>query len=95
MGTIRPQCAESGLTTGLRGSRLTALAEFERELIRTRTGGRPRRVQRREDEPQAEAHGAPEARGDQPARRGRRNAALDRPQLECVGMMDDFEAFGI
>jgi len=47
---------------------LGGLAEFERELIRARTSeGRERaKAKRREDGAQAEAHRAPEARGDPP-----------------------------
>jgi DNA invertase Pin-like site-specific DNA recombinase len=49
---------------------LGGLAEFERELIRTRTGeGRARAVARgTEDGPAAQAHPAPAARGDQAPR---------------------------
>jgi DNA invertase Pin-like site-specific DNA recombinase len=59
---------------------LGGLAEFERELIRTRTGeGRARAVARgqRMGRP-AQAHPTPAARGDQ-ATRARRDVGRDRP----------------
>jgi DNA invertase Pin-like site-specific DNA recombinase len=54
---------------------LGGLAEFERDLIRIRTGeGRARAKARREDGPQAEAHPAPASGGDQAPRCGRADA---------------------
>jgi DNA invertase Pin-like site-specific DNA recombinase len=51
---------------------LGGLAEFERELIRIRTGeGRGRQSGRQEPRPQAEAHPAPERGRHSPPRRGR------------------------
>jgi DNA invertase Pin-like site-specific DNA recombinase len=50
---------------------LGGLAEFERELIRIRTGeGRARQGGRQEPRPQAKAHPTPERGGHSPARRG-------------------------
>jgi DNA invertase Pin-like site-specific DNA recombinase len=62
---------------------LGGLAEFERDLIRARTGeGRERAKERCvEDGAQAEAHPPPAGRGDQAARGGRTNPG-DRPQLQ-------------
>jgi hypothetical protein len=69
---------------------LGGLAEFECDLIRSRTGegqsAGPARGQKR-----AARHPASTARGDQAAGRGRGSAALDRPQLQCQ-RTDDFEA---
>ena len=61
---------------------LGGLAEFERELIRTRTGeGRARAVARGHG-PAAQAHPAPAARGDQASRPGRGIARRHWPQLQ-------------
>ena len=62
---------------------LGGLAEFERKLIRTRTGeGRARAVARGQRYgPAPEAHPTPAARGDQATRAGR-DAGRDRPQLQ-------------
>ena len=62
---------------------LGGLAEFERDLIRARTGeGRERAVgARAENGPTVEAHPSPAARGDQAPRPGR-DACRDRPQLQ-------------
>jgi hypothetical protein len=54
-----------------------------------RTGPRRRQGQRRQIRPQAYPHPSSAARSDQAARRGRRNAALDSPQLQCQPA-DDF-----
>jgi Resolvase, N terminal domain len=72
---------------------LGGLAEFERELIRARTGeGRERakakgvKMGRR---PKLTGH--PDARGDQAPRSWRGDAGRDWPQLQCV-RLDDCEA---
>ena len=72
---------------------LGGLAEFERDLIRARTGeGRARaKDERRQDGAEAEAYPAPEAGGDQTARPWRGVACRDRPQLQCQ-RLDDCEA---
>ena len=72
---------------------LGGLAEFERDLIRARTGeGRARAVARGvRDGPQPKLTAAPEARGDQAPRHGRRNACRHRPQLQRQ-RGDDFPA---
>ena len=71
---------------------LGGLAEFERDLIRARTRRRSGAGQgaRRENGPQAEAHPAPAARGNEAARQWRAGAG-DRPQLQCPSR-DDFAA---
>jgi len=71
---------------------LGVAAKLKHRLIKEH-GTRPRRCEGegRQIRTQAEAHPAPAARGDQAARRGRGNAALDRPQLKCQ-RADDFEA---
>jgi DNA invertase Pin-like site-specific DNA recombinase len=71
---------------------LGGLAEFERELIRARTGESRARAMANgvEDGAQAEAHLPPEARGDPPPRQGRGVACRDWPQLQRLGM-DDFK----
>src|ERR1700704_3661482 len=62
---------------------LGGLAEFERDLIRARTGeGRERAKARREDGPTAQAQPAPAERGDQAPRPGRGIAYRDRAQLQ-------------
>jgi DNA invertase Pin-like site-specific DNA recombinase len=68
------------------------LAEFERDLIRSRTGeGRERaKGARREDGSQAEAYPASTRRGDQATRR-RPSRARDRQNLRRASF-DDFEA---
>ena len=75
---------------------LGGLAEFERELIRARTGeGRERaKAQGRENGAQAETHRPPEARGDQAPRSRRGNACRDWPQLQRF-RLDDFEIGGM
>ena len=72
---------------------LGGLAEFERDLIRARTGeGRARAKARgRENGPAAQAHPAPAARGDQAPRPGRGIARRHRPQLQRQ-RRDDFAA---
>ena len=64
---------------------LGVAAKLERRRIKERTErGRSRREgQGREIRAQAEAYPAPAARGDPAARQGRRNTALDCPQLRC------------
>jgi DNA invertase Pin-like site-specific DNA recombinase len=63
---------------------LGGLAEFERDLIRARTGeGRARAVARAENGPTAQADAAPAARSDQPPRPGRGMVDRDWPQLQC------------
>jgi hypothetical protein len=68
---------------------LGGLAEFERELIRIRTGeGRARaKGERAKPRPKAQAHPAPAARGD-PAPRPRRIDPVDCPQLQCQSEHD-------
>jgi DNA invertase Pin-like site-specific DNA recombinase len=67
---------------------LGGLAEFERDLIRARTGeGRARA----ENGPTVQTYLSPEARGDQAARRGRRNAAFHSSHLQRQ-RADDFTA---
>ena len=75
---------------------LGGLAEFERDLIRARTGEGRERAKARGVKMgrQAEAHPAPAARGDQAPRRGGRAVARDRPQLQRQHS-DDFEAGGL
>ena len=69
---------------------LGGLAEFERELTRTRTGeGRARRGARREAGPQTQTHNPPAARGDQTPE-CRRADARDRPQL-CRQSQHNFQ----
>ena len=72
---------------------LAGLAEFERELIRARTGvGRERaKGAGREDGEEAETDRAPDARGDQAARQGRGAVARNCPQLQRQSQ-HDFEA---
>jgi hypothetical protein len=71
---------------------LGGLAEFERDLIRARTGeGRARAVARAENGPTAQTNAAPEARGDQAPRHRQRNACRHRAQLQRQ-RGDDFEA---
>ena len=61
---------------------LGVAAKLERRRIKERTErGRTAKGQGREIWAQAEAYPAPAARGDPAARQGRRNAALDCPQL--------------
>jgi DNA invertase Pin-like site-specific DNA recombinase len=74
---------------------LGGLAEFERELIRARTGEGRRLAQgpRCEDGPQAEAHRPPAARGPAAARRRRANQG-NRPDVQCQPQYD-FEADGL
>jgi len=62
---------------------LGGLAEFERELIRARTGeGRARaKGARRQARPQTETDAGPKARGACAPRARRRDACRDRPQL--------------
>jgi DNA invertase Pin-like site-specific DNA recombinase len=73
------------------------LAEFERELIRARTGeGRARTVAnlvKMGRKPKLTAR-PPESRGDPPPRQGRGNPCRDWPQLQRVGM-DDFKVDGL
>lgn len=72
---------------------LGGLAEFEKELIRSRTAeGREREGARGEARAQTEIDRAPEARGDPPARRERRAGARDRPQLQR-SPQHDFAAY--
>jgi DNA invertase Pin-like site-specific DNA recombinase len=62
---------------------LGGLAEFERDLIRARTGeGRERAKARRQARPQTEIDRAPKTRGDSPPRPRPRAGARDRPQLQ-------------
>jgi Resolvase, N terminal domain len=70
---------------------LGGLAEFERELRPHGRRPRARQGKRREDGPQAETHGSPEARSDQAARSWRGDACGDWPVLQCE-RLDDFEA---
>ena len=61
---------------------LGGLAEFERELIRIRTGeGRARQSERTEHGPTLQAHPASAERSDSPSRPGR-IAQRHRPQLQ-------------
>ena len=75
---------------------LGGLAEFERELIRARTGEGPRtrRGEWRPAWPQADAHPSSAARGNQARRRGQRNAWRDCALLQCEPV-DNFEAHGV
>jgi Resolvase, N terminal domain len=75
---------------------LGGLAEFERELIRTRTGeGRARAVARGQRiGAAAQAHLAPASRGDQTPRPGRGIARRHWPQLQRQ-RADDFPAGAI
>ena len=62
---------------------LGGLAEFERDLIRARTGeGRARQGERAKPRPKAQTHSAPTARGDQEPRHGRGTPCRDRAQLQ-------------
>jgi len=72
---------------------LGGLAEFERELIRARTGeGRARRRgERRPAGPQADLHPSPEARGNQACEGGQGYAGPNCALLQCEPL-DDFEA---
>jgi hypothetical protein len=74
---------------------LGGLAEFERELIRIRTGEGRAACQggRQEPRAQAEAHPAPERGGHSPARRGR-VTPRDRAGVQCQPEYD-FEAHGV
>jgi hypothetical protein len=65
---------------------LGGLAEFERDLIRARTGEGPRR----ENGPTAQTHRSSEARGGQAAGTGRGIPCRDRAQLQRE-RGDDFE----
>jgi hypothetical protein len=65
---------------------LGGLAEFERELIRARTGEGRERGEGREDGAQAETHRPPKARGDQAPRPRRRNACRDWPAGRLRGL---------
>ena len=86
--TPRPILRRSSLpSSALRRSWNTAASRNAQHEPRRREGeGRKIRAQ-------AEAHPAPAARSDQAAGRGRRNAALDRAQLQCQ-RADDFKAGG-
>jgi DNA invertase Pin-like site-specific DNA recombinase len=79
-------------TTAHGRSMLTVLggpAEFERDLIRTRTSeGRARKGPRRQARPQTEIDRAPETRGDSPPRPKRRAGARYCPQLQCQPQHD-------
>jgi len=68
------------------------LADFERDLIRAhrRRPGAGRGTPAANG-PTVQTHRSPEARGDQAPGRGRRNAALDSPQLQYQPA-DDFAA---
>jgi DNA invertase Pin-like site-specific DNA recombinase len=74
---------------------LGGLAEFERDLIRTRTGeGRARALgARAENGPTVQTHRSPEGRSDQ-APRPRRDACRHRPQLQRQPG-DDFTSDGV
>jgi len=71
---------------------LGGLAEFERELIRARTGeGCARAIENGVRlGPQADAHPSPAARGDQAPQRGQGNTGRDCTLLQCQSL-DDFE----
>ena len=75
---------------------LGGLAEFERDLIRTRTGEGRERAKARgvKNGPAAQAHPAPAARGDQAPRPGRGIARRHWPQLQRQ-RVDDFPADAI
>jgi hypothetical protein len=67
------------------------VAEFERDLIRTRTGeGCARHGERREAWQEADSDASSAGRDDQASRWGRLNSGLDRPRLQCQ-RGDDFE----
>ena len=74
---------------------LGGLAEFERDLIRARTGEGRERAEgaRREDGPQAEAHPAPDEGSTTPPRCGRAGARY-REKLQRLAQ-HDFEAGGV
>jgi hypothetical protein len=70
---------------------LGVAAKLGRRRILERTARPDRRHEKgRQIRPQAQAHTASTARGDQAARRGRGNAAIHRPQPQCQ-RADDFE----
>jgi DNA invertase Pin-like site-specific DNA recombinase len=73
---------------------LGGLAEFERELIRARTGeGRARaKANGVRPGPQADAHPSSAARGDQAPQRGQGDAGRDCALVQCKPL-DDLEAF--
>jgi|GEM_PF-6738527 len=87
-GTARTTTAHARLMLTMLGG----LAEFERELIRARTGeGRARAMENGVRlGPQADAHPSPAARGDQAPQRGQGNTGQDCTLLQCQSL-DDFE----
>jgi DNA invertase Pin-like site-specific DNA recombinase len=72
---------------------LGGLAKFERELIPRphRRRARPRRGERRQARPQADAHPSSAAIGDQAREGGQGNTGRDCVIIQCQPM-DDFEA---
>jgi DNA invertase Pin-like site-specific DNA recombinase len=67
---------------------LGGLAEFERDLIRTRTGEGRERAKARGVKLGRKPNRTPEARGDSPPRPRRRARAGDRRQLQCQPQHD-------